>query len=46
MNLAGLDYQVDLIVGHDTRVALGDAAHLDGRRADGLGGYVDYRRVD
>ena len=36
VDLAGLDVEVDAVVGDHARVALGDAAHLQRRRADAL----------
>ena len=32
MDAASLDYEVDIVVGNHSRVALGDAAHAHGRR--------------
>ncbi len=37
VDLAGPHVEVDAVVGDDARVALGDAAHLERRRADALG---------
>ena len=42
VDLAGPDLEIDVVVGDDTRIALGDAAHLergcrDGRDVDGRG---------
>ena len=37
VDLARLDVEVDAVVGHDARVALGDAAHLQRGRGDARG---------
>jgi len=38
MDLARAHFQVDVIVGEDARIALGDAAHLERRRNHRRGG--------